>query len=342
MKKIKTILVTGAAGFIGYHISHYLLKNNWKVLGVDSITNYYDQKLKIARESILKKFSNYMSFKEDISLKNSLFNIFKTYKPNFVLHLAAQAGVRNSLTNPRDYLKSNIIGTFELLEACKAFPPSHLVIASTSSVYGNIKTPTFKEIYRSDQQISFYASSKKATENFAHSYSHIYKIPTTVVRFFTVYGPWGRPDMALFKFTKNIYENKEILLFNHGNMIRDFTYIDDLTKALNLIIKNSPQKKNKNINLSIDTLSDVAPFRVVNIGGGKPVKLIDFIKTLEKTIGKKAKKKLVNMQIGDVASTHSDVKLLYQLTGYKPDTDHKYGIKKFVEWYNSYYNFNRK
>ena len=258
------------------------------------------------------------------------------HEPELIIHLAAQAGVRYSIKNPRAYLSSNIIGTFELLEAAKLYPPEHLMIASTSSAYGANPEMPF-EVDKSDFQVSFYAASKKATENMAHSYSHLYKLPLTVFRFFTVYGPWGRPDMALFKFTDSIISDKPIEIYNNGDMKRDFTFIDDLVEAMYLLSKKIPQSSpNKNLKKN-ESLSSVAPFRVVNIGNSKTEKLKDFINILEQELGKKAKKIFLAMQAGDMKETWADASLLKELTGYKPKINIREGIKMFVNWYQEFY-----
>ena len=337
--KQKTALVTGAAGFIGYHISKRLLDEGWRVLGLDCMSDYYDVSLKERREGMLLQNAFYRSVHGKVEVPNVLMDLFEEERPDVVIHLAAQAGVRYSIENPRAYLESNINGTFELLEAARAFPPEHMLLASTSSAYGANEEMPYKETTKADSQMSFYAATKKSTENMAHSYAHLFDLPITMFRFFTVYGPWGRPDMALFKFTKAILNGDAIEVYNHGNMTRDFTYIDDLVKGMRLLIDASPADNNlllENANV-IDCKSDVAPFRVVNIGNSKPEKLTDFIKAIEEAIGKKAIINLLPMQPGDVAATWADTRLLEILTQYKPDTDVQSGIKKFVQWYRHYY-----
>ena len=339
ISKQKVALVTGAAGFIGFHTSKKLLENGWKVIGLDSMSDYYDVSLKERRESILLQNESYYSVHKKIETKNVLMEIFKNERPNVVIHLAAQAGVRYSIENPRSYLESNIIGTFELLEAARAYPPEHVLMASTSSAYGsNVKMP-HRETDKADSQMSFYAATKKSTENMAHSYSHLFRLPITMFRFFTVYGPWGRPDMALFKFTKAILNDDAIDIYNHGNMRRDFTYIDDLVVGIVSLIDANPLSDSSNDQLTSrnDSKSSVAPFRVVNIGNSTSEKLTDFISALETALGKKAKKNLMPMQQGDVAATWADALLLETLTGYKPSTEITTGVKRFVEWYKSYY-----
>ena len=337
-KKQKTALVTGAAGFIGYHISSKLLDEGWRVVGIDCLSDYYDVSLKKERERILLKNQSYFSVHEKVETKDVLINLFKKEQPDVVIHLAAQAGVRYSIENPRAYLEGNIQGTFELLEAARAYPPEHMLLASTSSVYGANETMPHKETDKADHQVSFYAATKKSTENMAHSYSLLFNLPITIFRFFTVYGPWGRPDMALFKFTKAIFDNDPIDVYNYGDMCRDFTYIDDLISGIRLLmdaIPTDPQAKDNND--FADSKSLVASYRVVNIGNSKPQKLLDLIEAIEKAVGKKAVKNLMPMQAGDVVTTWADTSLLKNLTGYKPKTDLLEGTEKFVRWYRYYY-----
>ena len=333
-----TILITGTAGFIGFHVANLMLDNNWKVIGVDGMTEYYDISLKKARHKILQENKNFKSYETMLEDEIALCNIFEENKPSIIIHLAAQAGVRYSIENPKSYMNSNIIGTFNILEMSKIHSIRHLLIASTSSVYGSNKQMPFHENQKTNSQMSFYAATKKSNECMAHSYSHIYNIPTTIFRFFTVYGPWGRPDMALFKFTKAIFDDKEIDVFNFGKMTRDFTYISDIAEAIKLLVSKIPEEKSKRkSNYKFDSISDVAPFRIVNIGNSKPVTLIEYIETLEKEIGKKAKKNLMKLQIGDVPDTSSDITLLKELTGFIPKIHVTEGIKNFIKWYKSYY-----
>lgn len=336
----KVALVTGSAGFIGFHVCKRLLESNWRVIGVDCISDYYDINLKYCREDMLFKFPNYKSVHGRIEQPNMLMELFGEENPSVVIHLAAQAGVRHSIENPRSYLESNVIGTFELLEAARAFPPEHLLLASTSSAYGASQQMPYCETDKADHQMSFYAATKKSTENFAHSYSHLFGIPTTMFRFFTVYGPWGRPDMALFKFTKAILENKKIDIFNNGEMKRDFTFIDDLVTGLVSLINYSPNIVSRgNLELEkIDSLSPVAPFRVVNIGNATSIALEDFIEAIENCLGRKAQRNFLPMQPGDVPETIANNNLLVQLTGTKPKTGIQEGIKAFVHWYKEFYN----
>lgn len=335
----KVALITGSAGFIGFHISKQLISEGWKVIGVDCLSDYYSVSLKKHREDILLQSPLYRSVRARIEEPDLLFNLFKNELPNIVIHLAAQAGVRHSIENPRNYLESNIVGTFELLEAARAFPPEHMLMASTSSVYGANEQMPYKETDKADHQMSFYASTKKAMESMAHSYSHLFDLPITMFRFFTVYGPWGRPDMAVFKFTEAILNGKSIDVYNQGEMRRDFTYIDDLISGIMLLIDAVPNKNSGHNGDSprFESLSPVASFRVVNIGNSKPETLLDFIKAIETALGKKAKKNLMQMQSGDVPATWADNSLINYLTGYRPETNLHIGTQNFVHWYCEYY-----
>src|SRR5210317_1635432 len=330
------ILVTGSSGFIGFHLSMLLLKKGIKVLGIDCMNNYYDVNLKKARLNILRKYKNFSFNKINLENEKKIQNIFIKFKPNIVIHLAAQAGVRYSIDKPRVYLKSNIDGTFNVIEASYKIGVKHLIMASSSSVYGANKDIPFKEVDKTETQLSIYAATKKANESMAHSYSNIWKLPITMLRFFTVYGPWGRPDMALFKFTKGILENKSIEIYNNGKMYRDFTYIDDIVNRINLLIKKPPAIKQKN-KYKNDSLSSVAPFRILNIGNTKKVYLLNFIKEIEKKLGKKAIRNYMPLQKGDVKQTLSDTSLLKSITKYNPKINYKIGIKKFIKWYLKYY-----
>ena len=330
------IFITGSSGFIGFHVAKQYLDKGFRVCGFDSMNNYYDVKLKKSRLKILKKYKNFSFNKGQLENQKILNNSISKFKPSIIIHLAAQAGVRYSTENPKVYLNSNIIGTFHVIESAKKFKVKHLIIGSSSSVYGANKKFPFQEIDKTDSQISFYAATKKSTESLAHSYSSLWKLPITILRFFTVYGPWGRPDMAYFKFTKNILNGKKIDVYNKGKLFRDYTYIDDIVdgifKLTNKIPKLNSYKKFKN-----DSLSSVAPVRILNIGNTKKILLSDFIKAIEKNLKKKAIKNFMPMQKGDVHSTLSDSSLLKRITGYNPKTSYKNGIKKFINWYLDYY-----
>jgi UDP-glucuronate 4-epimerase len=333
---MRKVLVTGSSGFIGFHLCQLLLEKNFHVIGVDNMSNYYDVGIKERRQAMLLQSSNFDVINDNIEKPGLMMDLFCNEAPDIVIHLAAQAGVRHSIENPRSYLESNIVGTFEILEASRAYPPKHILLASTSSAYGaNAEMPN-KETAKSDHQISFYAATKKATENISHSYAHIYGLPVTMFRFFTVYGPWGRPDMALFKFTKAIIEGEPIDVYNYGQMERDFTYVKDLVKGIYLLIEAVPQLVD--LVPEGDSLSPVAPWRVVNIGNSKSVKLSEFIEAIEEVTGVAAIQKLMPMQAGDVSATFANTDLLKKLTGYRPDTDIRDGVNAFVRWYTEYYN----
>ncbi len=330
------ILITGSSGFIGFHLSKKILDQGHNVLGIDCMNNYYDVKLKKARLNILKKYKNFSFRKINLENEKKIKSIFIKFKPRIVVHLAAQAGVRYSIDKPRLYLKSNIDGTFNVIEASYNVNVKHLIMASSSSVYGANRNIPFKEIDKTENQLSIYAATKKANESMAHSYSNIWKIPITMLRFFTVYGPWGRPDMALFKFTKGILNNKPIDIYNNGYMYRDFTYIDDIVNGIYLLINKIPNKKQigkyKN-----DSLSKVAPFRILNIGNSKKVLLLNFLKEIELRLNKKSNRKYMPLQKGDVVKTLSNIKLIKSIAKYNPKTNYKKGIKEFIKWYKTYY-----
>ncbi len=326
-------LVTGSAGFIGYHLCRRLLADGFEVIGLDAMTDYYDVRLKERREAALLQSPAFRAVHDRVETDGALTQLTATEKPDVIVHLAAQAGVRYSIDNPRSYLDANIIGTFNLLEAVRATPSTHLLMASTSSVYGaNTKMP-YAEGDKADTQMSFYAATKKATEAMGHSYAHLYGIPITMFRFFTVYGPWGRPDMALFKFTKAILNGDPIDVYNHGDMRRDFTYVDDLVHGIRLLVDAVPGSDP----VAGDSLSPVAPYRVVNIGNGEPVQLLAFIEAIEAATGKPAIKNLMDMQPGDVPATWADGTLLQTLTGYAPRTSVQDGVNAFVAWYRDFY-----
>ncbi|KXZ40568.1 UDP-glucuronate 4-epimerase [Alkalithermobacter thermoalcaliphilus JW-YL-7 = DSM 7308] len=331
------ILITGAAGFIGFHLSNLLLEKNYQVIGIDNLNDYYDPKLKEDRLAILKQNYNFIFHKVDLKDKVEVDKIFETYKPEYVIHLAAQAGVRYSLKNPYAYVDSNLVGFMNILEACRNYPVKHLIYASSSSVYGGNKVAPFSTNHNVDHPVSLYAATKKANELMSHTYSHLYKIPTTGLRFFTVYGPWGRPDMAYFSFTKDIIEGNPIKVFNHGNMERDFTYIDDIVEGIYRLLDLIPQPKLDWDESKDDISTSFAPYKIYNIGNNKPVKLEKFISILEEKIGKKANKVFMEMQPGDVLRTYADVSDLENDTGFKPRTSIEEGLGKFVDWYKEYY-----
>jgi len=328
-------LITGTAGFIGFHLARRLLADGHIVVGVDGMTPYYDVALKRARHALLGQTNAFTAHEYMIEDAPALNRVFEDAKPDVVIHLAAQAGVRYSIENPRAYLDANLVGAFNVLEAVRMCAPKHFLFASTSSVYGaNAQTP-FRETDRADHPMTLYAATKKAGEALAHSYSHLWGIPMTGVRFFTVYGPWGRPDMALFKFTASIFADNPIEIYNGGEMYRDFTYVDDLVRAISLIIMAPPEKGQPVA--ENDSLSMVAPFRVVNVGNNDKVRLLDFIEALEQAIGIKAQRQYLDMQKGDVFATWADSSLLKSLTGFSPVTDYRTGVRRFVEWYRDYY-----
>lgn len=347
------VLVTGSAGFIGFHTVMRLIKEGFQVVGLDNINDYYDVNLKfgrlqesgIAREKIVwskpaqsEKFKTYTFYKLNLEDAKAIDDLFAHYKFDYVIHLAAQAGVRYSLTNPHAYIDSNIKGFLNVLEACRHHPVKHLVYASSSSVYGaNTKMP-FSEYDNVDHPVSLYAATKKANELMAHTYSHLFNIPTTGLRFFTVYGPWGRPDMAIFLFTKAILEGKPIDVFNDGNMQRDFTYIDDIVEGVYRCMLKIAEAETDFDNHNPDPASSYAPYKIYNIGKTKPVQLLDFIEAIENALDKKAFRQMMPMQEGDVPRTWADTSLLNATADYKPTKDIKDGINEFVNWYTSFYN----
>jgi UDP-glucuronate 4-epimerase len=328
-------LVTGSAGFIGYHLSKHLLAEGFDVVGFDAMTDYYDVRLKERRQANLLQSGGFRAVNDRLEADRVLMDLVASEKPDFVVHLAGQAGVRYSIDEPRSYVDANIIGTFNLLEAVRATPVKHLLLASTSSAYGANTQMPYTETDKADTQMSFYAATKKSNEVMAHSYAHLYDIPTTMFRFFTVYGPWGRPDMALFKFTKAILNGDPIDVYNHGDMSRDFTYVTDLVRGIHLLLDAVPERLD-DVPIG-DSLSPVAPHRIVNIGNGEPVQLMAFIDAIEEALGQPATKNFMDMQPGDVPATWADGALLQKLTGYTPKTDVVTGVKAFVDWYRDYY-----
>ena len=337
MDSQKPVLVTGAAGFIGFHFARKLLEDGLPVFGLDNLNDYYDPALKRSRLDILEGYPEFRFFKLDLCDRASIEALFRDHPIDIAVHLAAQAGVRYSLVNPHAYAETNIGGFLNILEGCRAAQVKHLLFASSSSVYGgNEKTP-FSVKDNVDHPVSLYAATKKANELMAHTYAHLYGIPCTGLRFFTVYGPWGRPDMALFLFTRAILAGKPIDVFNHGQMRRDFTYIDDITGAMRLIIEEPAQPNPAWNGTSPDPATSTAPYRIYNIGNNEPVKLMDFIATLEDCLGKKAELNLLPMQPGDVKETYADIEDLSLHFGFRPKTSIREGVARFVEWYRGYY-----
>ena len=330
------IYITGAAGFIGFHAAKKFLDKGIKVHGFDSINDYYDINLKRIRLNILRKYKNFSFTKGQLEKQKILNKSVLKFKPTIIIHLAAQAGVRYSIDNPDIYLSSNILGTFNVLKIANKIKIKHLIIGSSSSVYGANKKIPFQEIDKTDHQVSFYAATKKSAESLAHSYSSLWKLPITMLRFFTVYGPFGRPDMAYFKFTKKILDGKKIDIYNKGKMYRDYTYVDDIVDGIYKLLNKAPSLNSKK-KFRNDSLSPVAPFRILNIGNTKKIYLLDFINTLEKELNIKIKRNYMPMQKGDVYSTLSDSSLLKRVAGYNPKTNYKTGIKKFIKWYLKYY-----
>lgn len=332
------ILVTGTAGFIGYHLAELLLDEGFEVHGYDGLTDYYDVQLKRRRHQRLLQHANFAATEAMLEDKERLLAVASEFRPDVIVHLAAQAGVRYSLKAPRSYVDSNVVGTLNILELARQLQPSHLLIASTSSVYGANEEMPFRETEKADTQISLYAATKKATESMAHTYAHLFGIPTTMLRFFTVYGPWGRPDLALFKFVDAILDERPIDIYNQGDMQRDFTYVADLVRAMRLLIPVIPPGPDSREKVSErDSLSPVAPFRIVNIGNCEPVRLLDFIDVIEEQLGKKAIRNSLPMQPGDVPATWANADLLRELTGYRPETNIRDGVACFVEWFRNYY-----
>lgn len=330
------IFVTGTAGFVGFHLARLLLAEGHDVAGYDGMTDYYDVRLKERRHAMLRQspgFSATEAMLEDAAALNAA---VAGFEPDVIVHLAAQAGVRYSLENPRAYIDSNVVGTLNVMEAARAVGVKHLLMASTSSVYGAGEEMPFDERQKADTQLTIYAATKKANEAMGHAWAHIHALPVTMFRFFTVYGPWGRPDMALFKFTKGILERTPIDIYNHGEMWRDFTYVDDLVRGIRLLIDAVPGGPETAV--EGDSLSPAAPFRVVNIGNSEKVRLMDFIDAIEQEIGRKAIRNMMPMQLGDVPATWADASLLQNLTGYRPQTPFREGVARFVRWYRDYYN----
>jgi len=331
------ILVTGAAGFIGFHMSNRLCKEGWEVIGIDNMNDYYDPSLKEARLNLLYVNKNFKFYKIDLVEKDALNKLIENEKFDYIINLAAQAGVRYSLTNPDSYIDSNIRGFLNILESCRSYPIKHLIYASSSSVYGaNRKTP-FSVRENVDHPLSLYAATKKSNELMAHTYSNLYKIPTTGLRFFTVYGPWGRPDMAAFIFTKAIFEGNIIDVYNYGDMKRDFTYIDDIIEGIYRLIPQIPVPNNLWNGKNPDPSSSFAPYKIYNIGNNQPVELSKFIEIIEENTGKKVNKNLLPMQPGDVYETYADIEDLMNSVGFKPKISINEGMRNFINWYKKYY-----
>ncbi len=328
-------LVTGAAGFIGMHTCEALLKQKKNVIGLDNINNYYDIELKKKRLKELKKYKNFKFYKIDLRDFKKLNNLFKKYKFKFVINLAAQAGVRYSILNPQSYVDNNITGFLNILENCKIFKVKHLLYASSSSVYGANKKIPFSEKDGVNHPISFYAVTKRSNELMAHCYSHLYNLPTTGLRFFTVYGPWGRPDMAMYIFAKAIKNRKKININNYGKMFRDFTYIDDIVKGITNLYNRTPKKTKGKINKNMNADTSAAPFKIYNIGNNKTVKLMDIVKFYEKKLKLKAKKNFRGMQQGDVEKTYANINSLKKISNFKPNTKIDKGLEKFIDWFLS-------
>jgi UDP-glucuronate 4-epimerase len=332
------VLITGTAGFIGFHLAKLLLEQGFEVQGFDGMTDYYDVRLKQRRHAMLLQNSGFRAVEGMLEDQEAVDRVADDFKPDVIVHLAAQAGVRYSLENPRAYLDANVIGTFNVMEAARRLEVKHLLMASTSSVYGANDEMPFTEREKADTPLTIYAATKKANESMAHAYAHLWNLPTTMFRFFTVYGTWGRPDLALYKFVDAILDDRPIDIYNYGDMYRDFTYVDDLVRGIRLLIDAVPERpKTKDDIPAWDSLSPVAPFRIVNIGNSDKVRLLDFIDAIEDCLGRKAIRNYMPMQMGDVPATWADAKLLQNLTGYRPETDFRDGIARFVEWFRDYH-----
>ena len=335
---MKRVFITGSAGFIGFHLSKLLLKEGFRVQGFDGMTDYYDVQLKRHRHEILLQDTAFTATEALLEDEQVLSSTVEEFQPDVIIHLAAQAGVRYSLQKPRIYLESNLIGTFNVMEAARELGIKHLLMASTSSVYGSNEQMPFMETDKTDTQLSIYAATKKANESMAHAYAHLWNLPTTMFRFFTVYGPLGRPDLALFKFVDAILDGRPIDIYNNGEMYRDFTYVDDLVRGIFLLMSAVPERPSKIEDIiEGDSLSPVAPFRVVNIGNADKVNLLNFIDAIENELQIKAKRNYMDMQKGDVPGTWANIDLLKRLTGYQPQTNYREGISKFISWFRDYY-----
>lgn len=335
---MKRVLVTGTAGFIGFHLARLLLSEGFQVHGYDGMTDYYDVTLKQRRHQMLLQTPGFSATEDLLENHDRLMQVAEDFRPDIIVHLAAQAGVRYSLEHPRSYVDSNVVGTFNVMEVARTYKVEHLLMASTSSVYGANEDMPFSELDKADHQLTIYAATKKANEAMGHSYAHLWDMPTTMFRFFTVYGNWGRPDLAYFKFTDAILHDRPIDIYNNGEMYRDFTHVDDLVRGIRLLIDAVPERPASKADIAEgDSLSPVAPFRVVNIGNSDKVRLMDFIEAIEEAVGKKAIRNYMPMQMGDVPATWADTALLQRLTGFRPQTDIRDGMKSFVAWYRDYY-----
>ena len=334
----RKVLITGTAGFIGFHLAKRLLKEGFQVNGYDGMTDYYDVNLKRRRHQMLLQNEGF-AMTEGLLEDNAKFSeTAHKFTPDIIIHLAAQAGVRYSLENPRSYIDSNVVGTFNVMEAARELNVSHLLMASTSSVYGGNTSMPFIETEKADTPLTIYAATKKANEAMAHSYAHLWDLPTTMFRFFTVYGKWGRPDLALYKFVDAMLAGRAIDIYNHGDMYRDFTHVDDLAKAIRLLIDTPPIRPTSPDDIEQgDSLSPVAPFRIVNIGNSDKVRLLDFIDAIEESLGIKAIRNYMDMQPGDVPATWANADLLHRLTGYRPQTHYRDGVAEFVNWFREYH-----
>jgi len=333
------VLITGTAGFIGFHLARLLLAEGFRVHGFDGMTDYYDVTLKQRRHQMLFQNDGFTATEGMLENNETFQAMAADFAPDVIVHLAAQAGVRYSLENPRAYIESNVVGTFNVMEAARELKVKHLLMASTSSVYGANEDMPFRETDKADTPLTIYAATKKANEAMGHSYAHLWDLPTTMFRFFTVYGPWGRPDLALFKFVDAILDDRPIDIYNHGDMYRDFTHVSDLVRGIRLLIDTPPVRPEPGTEIpDWDSLSPAAPFRVVNIGNSDKVRLLDFVEAIEDALGMKAKRNYMDMQMGDVPATWANANLLQNLTGYKPQTDIRDGVGEFVAWFRDYYN----
>lgn len=333
----RKVLITGTAGFIGFHLARLLLAEGFCVHGYDGMTDYYDVTLKQRRHAFLLQMPGFSATEGMLEDQRLFDQVADDFAPDIIIHLAAQAGVRYSLENPRAYIDSNVIGTFNVMEAARRLAVAHLLMASTSSIYGANTEMPYAETHKADTQMTIYAATKKATESMGHAYAHLWNLPTTMFRFFTVYGTWGRPDLAYFKFVDAILKGQPIDIYNNGEMYRDFTHVGDLVRAIRLLIDVPPVRPTDGVVEPGDSLSPVAPWRVVNIGNSQKVRLLDFVEAIEKAVGQKAIRNYMPMQKGDVPATWADASLLQRLTGYRPQTDIRDGLAEFVAWYREYY-----